>query len=97
MARKKFTASFKAQVALEVLKNESTLAEMANKYGVHPSQLKDWKTILVKEAEKLFAQKSTVLDDKAEYIAALERKAGQQAMELDFLKKNLVAYQGKTG
>jgi len=97
MARKKFTASFKAQVALEVLKNESTLAEMANKHGVHPSQLKEWKTILVKEADKLFSQKNAVQDDKSEYIAALERKAGQQAVELDFLKKNLVTYQGKTG
>jgi len=97
MARKKFTANFKAQVALEVLKNESTLAEMANKHGVHPSQLKEWKTILVREAEKLFAQKNTVQDDKSEYIAALERKAGQQAVKLDFLKKNYAAYQGKIG
>lgn len=97
MVRKKFTASFKAQVALEVLKNESTLAEIANKHGVHPSQLKDWKSVLVKEAEKLFIQKNAVQADKSEYIAALERKAGQQAVELDFLKKNYATYQGKIG
>jgi transposase len=97
MARKKFTASFKAQVALELLKNESTLAEIANKHGVHPSQVKDWKTTLVGQAESLFARKNAVQEDKSEYIEALERKAGQQAVELDFLKKNYTAYQKKSG
>ena len=68
MARKKFTASFKAQVALELLKNESTLAEVANKYGVHPSQVKDWKTTLVGQAENLFTRKNAVQEDKSKYI-----------------------------
>lgn len=97
MARKKFTAGFKAQVALEVIKNESTLAEIANKHGVHPSQVKDWKTTLVGQAESLFARKNAVHEDRSEYIEALERKAGQQAVELDFLKKNYAAYQRKIG
>ena len=97
MARKKFTAGFKAQVALEVIKNESTLAEIANKHGVHPSQIKDWKTTLVGQAESLFVRKNAVQEDKSEYIEALERKAGQQAVELDFLKKNYAAYQKKIG
>ena len=41
MARKKFTASFKAQVALEALTNKATLAELSKKYDVHPTQIKD--------------------------------------------------------
>jgi transposase len=93
MARKKFNASFKAQVALEVLRNESTLAALATKYEVHPTQIKDWKATLVSQAESIFSRKNNSdQDSKDNYIEALERKAGQQAIEIDFLKKNLMNY-----
>ncbi len=88
MARKKFGANFKVQVALECLKNELTLAEIAAKYGVHPTQIKDWKNIIISQAQSLFAKKGKVVDDdQSSYIEALERKAGQLAIEVDFLKK----------
>jgi transposase-like protein len=92
MTRKKFSANFKAQVALEVIKNDSTLAELAKKHGVHPTQIKDWKATLLSQAETIFSRKSGKIDNNSDYIEALERKAGQQAIEIDFLKKNLTAY-----
>lgn len=97
MARKKFTASFKAEVALEVIKNELTLAELSKKYDVHPTQIKDWKAVLVSQAESLFSGKSGEIEDNKGYIEALERKAGQLAIEIDFLKKNLTLYHKKSG
>jgi transposase len=96
MARKKFSASFKAQVALEVIRNETTLAELSQKYDVHPTQIKDWKATLVSQAEKVFLGKSGEKDPKNGYVEALERKAGQLAIEIDFLKKNLTRYHKKS-
>lgn len=98
MARKKFSASFKAQVALEVIKNEATIAELAKKYDVHPTQLKEWKMLLLSRSGELFATKSEKTANPQEgYIEALERKAGQQAIEIDFLKKNLNRYHNENG
>jgi transposase-like protein len=92
MARKKFSASFKAKVALEAIKGEVTVGELSQKHGVHPSQIKDWKLALIKNAESLFSNKKDENDDQGNYIAALERKAGQLSIEVDFLKKNLSGY-----
>lgn len=94
MARKKFSADFKAKVALEAIKDELTLPELAKKYDVHPTQIKDWKLMLTSQAQGIFSKKnsddSQVKNEK--YIEALERKAGQQAIEIDFLKKNVMPF-----
>ena len=95
MTRKKFSANFKAQVALEVIKNETTLAELAKKHGVHPTQIKDWKATLISQAESVFSRKNSNPENRDGYLEALERKAGQQAIEIDFLKKNLTIYHKK--
>ena len=92
MIRKKFGANFKARVALELLKNDATIPELSKRYGVHPTQIKTWGNILISKAENIFLKKDNVVDDQAGYIAALERKAGQLALENDFLKKNLTKY-----
>jgi transposase-like protein len=93
MARKKFSAEFKAMVALEFLKGELTLSELSSKYEVHPTQLKEWKETLKEQAKTLFTQKNKEEDSNKGYVEALERKAGQLAIEIDFLKKNLTRYQ----
>ena len=95
MVRKRFSAEFKAKVALEAIKNETTVAELSQKYGVHPTQIKDWKSELQANAESVFGRKGNVTEDRDKYIEALERKAGQLAIEIDFLKKNLTAYYKK--
>jgi len=95
MSRKKHSASFKAKVALETLKNDMTIAELAQKYNIHPTQINRWKSDLLQKAEVIFRQGKKVDKADEEYVAALERKAGQLTIEVDFLKKNLNAYHKK--
>lgn len=64
MARKKFSAQFKAQVALEVIRNESTIAQIANKHGVHPTQINGWKRELISHAESVFSGKNGSAKDQ---------------------------------
>lgn len=94
MIRKTFTAEFKAKVALEAIKEELTVAELSKKYDVHPTQIKDWKLLLLAQAQEAFTKKhegeAQAKDEKKDkYIEALERKAGQLTLENDFLKKKL--------
>jgi transposase-like protein len=95
MARKKFSAEFKASVAIEFMRDELTIAQLSSKHGVHPTQIKEWKSVLVAEAKTLFTRKNSEEESNKGYVEALERKAGQLAMEIDFLKKNLTSYQKK--
>lgn len=97
MGRKKHSANFKAKVALETIKNDMTIAELAQKYNIHPTQINRWKADLLKKAEIIFQQGNKVDKTDEQYVAALERKAGQLAIEVDFLKKNLNAYHKKNG
>ena len=97
MARKKFSAQFKAHVALEAIKNNATTAELSSKHGIHPTQIQDWKAKLEKQADAVFSQvvNSAHIDEKQ--VAELERKIGQLTIENDFLKKNFSIYQKKNG
>jgi transposase len=56
-ARKRYTGEFKARVVAEYIKGEKTLAELATAYQVHPNQIKNWKSILLKRANE-------ILDDR---------------------------------
>jgi transposase-like protein len=94
--RKVFTAKLKAQIALEAIKNESTIAQISQRHGVHPTQIQRWKAEALSKLETVFGKtQPTAVDEK--YVEALERKAGQLAIEVDFLKKNLNSYHGKNG
>ena len=77
MARQKFSSKFKAQVALEAVKNTATTAELSKKYGVHPSQIQQWKYALLMRAESLFLKGGNVENVDERQIELLERKVGQ--------------------
>jgi transposase len=74
------------------MKNDATLPALAKKHGVHPTQLKTWEKIMREKGSSVFIKKENSYDDQHDYIAALERKTGQLALENDFLKKNLNKY-----
>ncbi len=88
MARTLRTAAFKKKVALEALKEDKTIAEIASQHKIHPIQVSQWKKELVDGAEAVFVDKRGRKKDNWDR-EALERKVGQQAIELDYLKKKL--------
>lgn len=97
MIRKKFSPDFKARVAIDVIRHDATIPELSKRYGAHPTQIKTWEKILKERAVDIFTSNTSNTDDQSEYIAALERKTGQLALENDFLKKNLMKYPKGTG
>lgn len=96
MARRKFSANFKAMVALEAIKNNATLAELSSRYGVHPTQIQTWKALIEKNVEAMFSKTGDIPQDNEKHVAALERKVGQLSIENDFLKKNMTAYRKRS-
>jgi transposase-like protein len=53
--RKRYSAEFKARVALEALKGHKTVNELASTYGVHPTQIAQWKKLLEREVPQIFS------------------------------------------
>jgi len=86
--RKRHTAEFKAKVALEALKNRKTVNELASDYGVHPSQISQWKTQLKESLPETFRNKTRSNGD-VKLVEALYKQIGQLTVELDWLKKKL--------
>jgi transposase len=59
-SRKKYTGEFKAHLVIEYLKGEKTLMELAAIHQVHPNQIKNWKSILLKRAGKILDDRRSV-------------------------------------
>ena len=88
---KKWSSAAKFEIALSVLKNETTLNEVCKKYGVSPSQVHAWKKQLLEDGSQLFdnVNKATkVSHDHEEVKRQLYEKIGQLTVERDFLKKS---------
>jgi putative transposase len=86
--KKKFTPAFKAKVALEALKGQKTLAELARIYEVHPNQIGQWKKKLLEEMPKAFnGKRDREAQDQAELVEELYKQIGQLKVERDWLKK----------
>ena len=86
--RRKHSPSFKAKVALEALKGEETIAELANRFEVHPSQIRKWKNSLADGAVAVFGSDHEKKGDDA-LIAQLYQQIGQLKVERDFLENAL--------
>ncbi len=87
-SRRKFSASFKAQVAIEALKERETLSELAQRFEVSPSQISNWKREFLDHASNTFASEKKK-EDTEQKVDKLYQKIGQLEMENDFLKKSL--------
>ncbi len=85
--RRNHKPEFKAKVALAAIRGDRTMAELAEQYGLHPNQIQQWKSKLLKEAAEVFGsgEKRKVSSEKE--IEKLHSKIGQLTVENDFLSK----------
>lgn len=87
-----YTATFKAQVVLELLKETKTISQLSSEYGVHVTVLRDWKAIALKGLPDLFEKRDSVTEAKAAHERQLEdlyAEIGRLSTQLSFLKKKL--------
>jgi transposase len=86
--RRRFSAEFKARVALEALVGDKTLAELAAKHDVHPNMITQWKRQAKAGLPDIFSKREARGDTAREAeIKELHEKIGQLTVEKDFLAK----------
>lgn len=87
---KKRDAELKLKVALEALKGELSVNQIASKYDIHPKQVTDWRDQLLNEGELIFTPKTSLRRTKTDLEKEdLIQKIGQLTVEIDYLKKKL--------
>ena len=90
MTRRKHTSEFKTKVVLDALKENQTLAELAQKHDLTPQQISNWKREFLNKADTVFnsgmKSKKTEKEEEQENLLKI---IGQQKVELDFLKNAL--------
>ena len=88
--RRRFTADFKARVALEALRGDKTVQEIASKHKVHPNQVSTWKRQAVDGLGEVFSNgEDGARRDHESEVHDLHAKIGQLTVERDFLANGL--------
>ena len=91
--RKKHSSQFKFKVALEAVKGQITLNEIASKNNIHPNQVSTWKKKLLVEGQTVFGQETAKkLEDQTAREAELFEQIGRLKMELEWLKKKATPF-----
>jgi len=86
--RKRYSAEFKAKVALDALKEQKTLSELANQYQIHSVQISNWKKQLLDGSALIFKNSTNNNQKKQQNLEAhLYQEIGRLKIELDWLKK----------
>ena len=86
--RRRFLAEFKAKVALEAIKGHETVAELATKHELHPTQIAAWKREAIEKLAKVFDEKGNAREQNRDAeLTKLHAKIGQLVVERDFLSK----------
>ncbi|NLH78320.1 MAG: transposase [Acidobacteria bacterium] len=92
-SRRKFTAEFKAKVAIEAIKEIKTISELAQLYQVHPNLITHWKKEFLANAGKVF----NASNDESEEVKKLKKEneelihqIGQLSVDINWLKKKVL-------
>ena len=83
--RRKFSAGFKAKVAIEALKERESLAELSKRFEVHPNMISKWKQEFIEHSAEVFEKKKEVEDGVD--LEKIYTKIGELEIENDFFKK----------
>ena len=84
--RKRHSATTKARVAIEALRERKTMAQIASQYQVAPTQVGNWKKEAIKRLPEIFETAKKTQDDQL--VDALYEQIGRLQVELAWLKKN---------
>ncbi len=87
--RKQYPPEFKAKVALAAIKNEETISELAQRYGVHPNMITTWKRALLDGASDVFDKGRKSRKKTEAQVDELHRQIGKLKVENDFLSRKL--------
>ena len=88
-SRRKFSADFKARVALEAIKNQKTLSELSELFEVHPVTISKWKAEFLENMSVIFDKGNEKKDNEGSpELEKLYAQIGQLKVENDFLKKS---------
>jgi transposase-like protein len=87
--RKQYNPKFKARVALEAIKGQRTINEIAAAFHVHPNQVQKWKKQVLDQLPELFldGRSRSAANSDEQLQAELYQQIGQLKVELDWLKK----------
>ena len=87
--RRNHSPNFKAKVALAALRNEETLAELSERYSVHPTMINRWKKDLLEGAADIFGKNKKAAKQAESKEDDLYKEIGRLKVENDFLSKKL--------
>ena len=88
MGRKKHSNELKARIALDAIRGQKTMSELASEYGVHANQINRWRKQLLEAAPDIFTRGKNKEAEKNEVERDhLYKKVGQLQIEVDWLKK----------
>jgi transposase-like protein len=85
-SRKKHTAAFKAQVAIEAIKEQETLSDLAKRFEVHPQMISNWKREFLTRGAEIFETKAPD-EEAARREKLLYEKIGRLEIDVDFCRR----------
>jgi transposase len=85
--RNRYSAGFKAKVAMDAIRGELTISQIGAKHGVHQTMVNAWKRQAIDNLSTVFEQKSDVGKNRDADVEKLHAKIGQLVVERDFLAK----------
>ena len=87
--RKTHSPQFKAKVALAAIQNDETAAQLASRFGIHPTMVSNWKRKMLEGAADIFDKNNKTKKQEEARTDELYKQIGQLKVENDFLSRKL--------